>query len=147
MIKKKFVFLVILLTFIAIIIYIFRPIPFDKEFFNTDKISVSYFINSKKDGTIVPDAKILTFDRNSAKFDQIEKIFEKYSYHKCFKTWNNNATLEDIGESYQILTDKRKLLITEDSYIEIDFNIYRIGYLGSSKAKKLVTQLKYILEN
>lgn len=147
MIKKKYVFLVIILTIIAIIVYIFRPIPFDKEFFINDKISVSYFINSKKDGTIIPDAKVLTFDRNSDQFRQIENIFEKYTYHKCFKTWNNNASLKGNGTSYQILTDKRTLLITEDSYIIIDFNIYRIDYLGSSKAKKLVKELKDIIEN
>lgn len=147
MIKKRKLFLVIALFIIVIIVYIFRPIPFDEVFFNTDKMSVLYFVNSMKDGSIYPDSKVLTFDSNSAKFHQIKNILKKYSYHKCFKTWINNGILHDMEEVYQISANGRTILITENSYIEIDSNIYRVGYLGNLKAKKMIMELKDILEN
>lgn len=147
MTKKRYLFLVIVLLIIVIIIFIFRPIPFDEVFFNTDKMSVLYLVNSMKDGTIYPDSKVLTFESNSAKFHQIKNIFEKYSYHKCFKTWINNEISHDVGTIYRIFANGSTILITENSYIEIDSNIYRVGYLGNFKAKKLITELKEILEN
>lgn len=147
MIKKRKLFLVIVLFIILITVYIFRPIPFDEVFLNADKMSVSYFVNSMKDGTICPDSKVLTFDSNSEKLDKIKKIFKKYSYHKCLKTWINDGISHDIGTVYQISVNGRIILITENSYIVIDSNIYRVGYLGNLKAKKMITELKDILEN
>ena len=145
MIKKRNLILVIILTIIAIIVYIFKPIPFNKEFFNADRISVSYFVDSMKDGTMTPEFKTFTFDDNSTKFHQLENIIEKYSYHKCFKSWINNGTLS--GPSYIMSTNERTMIIAESSYIDIDSCIYRIDYWGNSKTKKLVTELKNIWEN
>jgi len=143
---KRNLFLVIVLL-IIVIAYIFRPIPFDEGFFNTDEISVLYVVNSLKDGTIYPDSKVLTLDNNSTKFHQIKNIFIKYSYHKCFKTWINNWTLREVGTAYRVLANGRTILISEKSYIVIDSNIYRVGYLGNLKAKKMISDLKDIIEN
>jgi len=57
MIKKWILFLVIILTIVSIIVYIFRPIPFDKEFFNANEITVMYPVNLMEDGTFRPDMK------------------------------------------------------------------------------------------
>ncbi len=145
MIKKWILFLVTILTIVSIIVYIFRPIPFDKEFFNSNEITVMYPVNTMEDGTFKPDMKSLTFYSNSTKFHEIENIIENYSYHKCFKTWINEGQLN--GVRYQILINEKRMVIAENSYIIIDSNIYRIGYLGNSKVKKMITELKDLLEN
>ncbi len=144
--RKRILFIVSILTFIAIIVYIFRPIPLDKDFFDTDEITVSYVMNSMKDGEIKPEVKTLTFDSNTTEFHQIRNIFKRYSYHKCFKTWINNGKISTRGMSYQLSTDDTIILITEDSYVMIDDMIYRVDYLGNSKAQKMIKEIKVVLE-
>jgi hypothetical protein len=143
MIKKWILFLITILTIVSIIVCIFRPIPFNKEFFNANEITVMYPANTIEDGIFKPDMKSLTFYSNSTKFHEIESIIENYSYHKCFKTWINDGQLN--GVRYQILINEKRMVIAENSYIIIDSNIYRIGYLGNSKAKKMITKLKDLL--
>lgn len=146
MIKKRILFLVIILTIVSIIVYIFRPIPFGKEFSNANEITVIYRVNSiDKDGKYKPDMKSLTFYSNSTKFYEIKNIIEKYSYHKCLKTWINDGQLN--GVSYQILTNEKRIVITENSNIIIDSDFFRVGYFGNSKVKKMITELKDLLEN
>lgn len=142
--SKKRIMIVVMTLIIIIIVYIFRPISFNKEFFDTNKISVTYVVNSMKDGTIIPEFKTLTFNYKSDDFHQIENIIEKYPYHRCLKTWINKGQLS--GMRYLLSNDERTMVITENSYIEIDSKIYRVGYWGNSKAKKMIEELKDILE-
>jgi hypothetical protein len=145
MIKKRILFLVIILSIISIIVYIFRPISFGKEFSNADEITVLYPVNLlDKDGKYKPDFKSLTFYSNSTKFHEIKNIIENYSYHKCFKTWINDGQLN--GVHYQISTNEKRIVIAENSYIIIDSNIYRVGYFGNLKVKKMITELNDLLK-
>lgn len=146
--KKHFVILVIILIFISVSIFIYRPIPFHKDFFNSDSITVIYVIDNKIDnGSIVPNTKSITFNNDTTNFYKLEQIIEKYSYHSCIHTLLGQSSINGISCYFDLLSKGQLIGITDNPHIIINDKVYRVGYWGDAKVNNLLGELKKLLKN
>lgn len=147
MLKKRLVSRVTILVFLSLILYIFRPISFNKELFNSDKISIYYVINSMKDGKVTPEFKTLDFDKNSTEYTHIEKMIQKYTYHNCIKTLTGQKPSTNGQNIISIYKDNKAFGITNNNYIIIENKVYKMGHPWNSKYNSLYIELNDYLIN
>lgn len=145
---KRLAIIVFILIFTGITIYIFKPITFSKDFFNSDSITISYVTDNTNDnGTIIPNMKNITFPSDSNKFHELELIFEKYSYHYCINTWTGKALSDNTTSAFLLSSNDKTIIISNAPHIIIDDKVYRVGYWGNVKINKLISELKDLLSN
>lgn len=145
---KRFVILIMILIFISLTIYMYRPIHFHKDTFNSNSITITYLIdNTIKNGTVVPDMQSITWNNHSTNFHKFEQLIEKYTYHKCIHTLIGKATCENTSRYFSLFSKNKIIYISDTPHIIIDDKVYRIGYWGDAKINNLIGDIKKLLKN
>ena len=139
---------------ICAVLYMLNPISFDENLFKNNNVSIVYVdptVKTVLDNNGEPyskagsETKSYDFSRESTEFQQIKELFEKYSYHICFKTLINDDSIEQFSHCFTMQFGDQTINITDVPHIIVGGNVYRIGYFGSSKISELDSGLKDIL--
>jgi hypothetical protein len=138
---------------ICAVLYILNPISFDDNLFTNNNVAIAYsepvvatvYDNGEPISKSDIKTKQFNFNRESTEFQQIKELFDKYSYHICFKTLINADTIEQLTHNITMQFGDQTIIITDVPYMIVGGNVYRIGYIGISKISELNVELKDIL--
>jgi hypothetical protein len=144
--RKKIVLLIILcilLAFICIVLYFYRPIHFD--FILNDNISITYILPTLENG--VANQVVTNYDikPNTVEYQQLKELFDQYSYHRNLDTIFADTSISGGSQYIYIFTKGFSMTISDISRIILGDKVYRVGYLGSSEIKALNNELLEIL--
>jgi len=153
---KKILICAAVLLIIANSLYFLLPVHFNQKFSESDVVNISYAVPavSLANGTSQSDiqSRQFSFDKHSAEFKKIIELFDKYSYHRCFRTLTHNSSITGITYSFTIsFSDKNgneSITFSNLPYIVVstntskNFEVYKVGYFGNSDISNLCNELK-----
>lgn len=142
---KKIV-LALIIVAIGIVLYIIRPIPFDKDLFKSNEVHITYLEHSFDNGIPKTDFINYDFTNKDTEYQKLQEILEKYSYHACFKSIKDEA-IQDNGNPFLITYGMETITINEVPDIFVGGNVYHVGYWGNSKINKLYYELFTLLNS
>ncbi len=142
---KKIVVALIIVA-VGFVLYIIRPIPFDKDLFKSNEVHITYLEHSFNNGIPKTDFINYDFTKKDIEYQKLQDILGKYSYHACFKSIKDEA-IQDNGNPFIINYGMETIMINEVPDIFIGGNVYHVGYWGNSKINKLYNELLTLLNS
>jgi hypothetical protein len=110
-------------------------------------------LGMKENGQFDTTSTAYIFQPNSEEYIQIWKILNLYSFHRSFRSFFNDTSINrnDAGYVLQILFVKKgeltKNIITGgNGEIAVNDRVYRVGYLGNKKALAMMNEIRSVLD-
>ncbi len=131
MMKKRVIVILILTILIAFSAFLLWPYSFSAIAPDCTSITVMYI-----DNTLEHDNETKVFEIGTEKFAEIQRVLESYTYHRSFRTFSHDSTMEGNHAGYWLhiyldTGDDRKVIVCGGTgEISIDGRIYRVGYWG-----------------
>lgn len=144
----KCVILSLLLLFVLCSsIYFFMPRKIIESSTLKGPLMISFVKSEFSDNKPVNKTYRYEINESSAKFHKVTDTLSKYRYHLSMSTLTKNTLSANIRYSFIISAANNTISFCDDSKIIINGSVYKIGYWGNRKAKKLCNELINILQD
>ncbi len=140
--KKRIIVILILTILIVFSVFLLRPYSFSSIAPNCTSITVTYI-----DNTLEHDHETKLFERGTEKFAEIQSVLESYTYHRSFRTFSDDGSMEGNHAGYWLhiyldTGDDRKVIICGGTgEIIIDGRVYHVGYWGDGPSLSLMNEI------
>ena len=140
--KKRWMIGALLLVLLGLCAFFLWPLPFSGIAPDCASISV---LRTEAAGPEAVQAE--TVSHNTEAFAQIQRIFDRYSYHRSLRTFFSDASITGNQAGYWLRlyldTAEGRTTISCGGTGEllIDGRVYRMGYLGNDSALSMMREL------
>ncbi|MFT4146819.1 MAG: hypothetical protein QM644_20435 [Mobilitalea sp.] len=142
---KKIVMALAIIATIGIVLFIIRPVSFEKNLLEGNMVLISYTNNYIENGYPNTEYKNYSFTIEDTEYQKVKEILERYSYHTCFKTLIG-GTVKNFGNSFLLIFENEYISISNVPDIFVGGRVYHVGYWGDSKINKLYNELFTLLK-
>lgn len=143
--KKRVILIPILILLIVSCAFLLWPYLFSDIAPDCTSITVKYI-------DLEQDTETTVFEEGTGNFIKIQNILENYTYHRSFRTFSGESSLNGNHAGYWLFIyldtdDDRKVIICGGTgQINIDGRVYRVGYWGDGPSLSFMGEIVNILE-
>ena len=129
------------IVFILVLNCVFLyPLSFENVISNSTDLYLVYIETGITDGMVQHESTDYRFAADSEEVEQIQQILQRYSYHRCLRSWSDNAHIDDNGAGYwlQLYSGDNNIICGGTNAIIVNNHVYHIGYWGNQKALSII---------